>query len=92
MADAASSISGTQPANLATPDVGILGNKRAETSGARSASRKAAAKISKRSKKIQKPSKAAQRDEARLQKAVDKEVARTLASSESIVVYSASGF
>lgn len=43
-----------------------------------------AAKISKRSKKLPKVFKAAQRDEARRQKAIDKEVARALASSDQL--------
>lgn len=48
----------------------------AETSGSRSASRRAAAKISKRSWRIAKPSKAAEKDAARRQKALEKEIAR----------------
>lgn len=52
----------------------------AETLGSRSASRRAAAKISKRSWRIAKPSKAAEKDAARCQKALEKENARASVS------------
>lgn len=78
MATAAAAVSEKVALTEEASDCQVGSGGAAEASELRSASRKAAAKISKRTKAFQKASKAADWEAARCQKAIEWEVARAL--------------